>query len=205
MSFLSTASVTLRHLHRTVHAQYGRGVAGYSKFVYYSFLRTNIFIVFVHDCCDSFDKAGLSSRLKFIRNDFEELNSKRVRDDLPKEFYCDQTHHAQDFLLGLWEEKAAYIHWIFLDGTQTRFLNLGGGCAEICYMMTLPDFRGQRICSQAIAHTVQVLSSEGVRKVFCVVHDKNIASIKAVLRAGLREFARVRSIGPFNTRLEVTA
>lgn len=197
--------ITLTELRQTVHARYGGGVRGYAEFFYISLLRTNTFITFVADSRGDSVYLPDPNSLSFTRNDHKRLNEFRRSRNLPKEFHCDQTHDARDFILGFWEGEVAYIHWIFHQNARTRFLNLGNDCAEVGYMVTLPEFRGKKICSNALTHTVQALSSEGVRSIFCVVHDRNIASIKAVKRAGFRESGRSRTLGPFNKRHDVTA
>ncbi|WP_075109833.1 GNAT family N-acetyltransferase [Halofilum ochraceum] len=205
MNILNTIRLTLTDLRQTVHVRYGGGVRGYAEFFYISLLRTNTFIIFVTKSTGCSVYLPDPESLSFTRNDHKRLNEFRQSRDLPKEFYCDQTHDAHDFILGFWEGEVAYIHWIFHENAKTRFLKIGEDCAEIGYMVTLPEFRGNKICSHALTHTVQALCSEGVRSIFCVVHDKNIASIKAVKRAGFRESGKSRTLGPFNMRHDVTS
>lgn len=204
MNLLNTVRITITDLRQTVHARYGGGMRGYAECFYISLLRTNTFITFVHDCDGESVFLPDSDELEFVRNDRKRLDEFRQSRDLPKEFHCDQTHNDRDFILGLWQGEVAYIHWIFHENVRTRFLNLGDGCAEVGYMMTLPEFRDKKICSRALAHTVRTLSAEGIQRIFCVVHDKNIASIKVVERAGFREFGKARTIGPFNKKHDVT-
>ena len=205
MRSLTVAKITMLHLLQSIQAQYGSGISGFFKYIYFSFLRINTFIVFT--CNDS----GAAQSLKFApqlrseRNAYETLRYMRSTRALPREFYCDQLAGGEDCFLGLWEEQPAYIHWVFPAGSKSRFLGLGQGCAEVNYMLTLPEYRGKKICSQVLAYTLNELRSDGVQRVFCVVHDQNVASIKAVQRAGFHEHARIKSFGPFNTRLQVTA
>lgn len=205
MAFLKVAISTLSHLRKTVHARYGGGMRGYANFFYFSLLRINTFIIFIHGHDGELSCLPRSDQLEFVRNDHERLDELRRSRELPREFYCAQAHDACDFVLGSWEGEAAYIHWIFHQNGRTRFLNLGRGCAEIGSIVTLPEFRGRRICSHALAYTVQTLYAEGVQRIYCVVHDNNIASIKAVERVGFRQFRKARAIGPFNKRHDVVA
>ncbi|MBU3914714.1 GNAT family N-acetyltransferase [bacterium] len=204
MSFWGTAGTTLRHFRQSVRAQYGGGISGFVQFVYYSFLRINTFVIFVRNCRETRQPITIEGELHIKRQVLDELNILRQQSDLSREFYGDH-FGGKDFFLAYWDRKPAYIHWVFSAGTQSRFLRLEKKCAEIAYMLTLPEFRGRRICSQVVDHTVRLLSGEDVERVFCVIHEHNIASIKAVQRTGFHEFRKVRSIGPFNSRLKVTA
>jgi len=205
MSLLGTACTTLRHLQQSVRVQYGGGATGFLKFIYYSFLRINTFVIFVRNSCDTPPAITMAGAFEVKRQAFAELQLLRQQSALSREFYCDQIYGSKDFFLAYWHGQPAYIHWVFSAGQKSRFLRLGENCAEVTYMLTLPAFRGRRVCSQVVDHTVRLLCKEGVKRVFCVIHEQNVASIKAMQRAGFRKFRKVRSIGPFNLRLEVTA
>ncbi|GAB6059666.1 GNAT family N-acetyltransferase [Desulfonatronum parangueonense] len=204
MRFMGEAGAMMRHFRQSVQARYGRGLVGVYKFCYYSLLRINTFIVFT---CgpEETPKQVMPPQLRIVRGDLAQLAAVRRHYSLPQEFYCDLNHNVEDFFLGFWNDAPAYLHWIFQAGKSSRFLELGPGCAEVNYMLTLPDFRGRRLCSLVVSHTVRELGAEGVRRFFCVVHDANIASIKAVQRSGFRKDKRVRSFGPFNGRTKVCA
>jgi len=205
MRSVAVARITIRYLLQSIRAQYGSGILGFSKYIYYSFMRINTFVVFTCDGNCALHSLNFTPQLQIERKAYETLRYMKSTKALPREFYCDQLAGVEDCFLGLWEEQPAYIHWVFPEGAKSRFLGLGEGCAEVSYMLTLPEFRGKKICSQVLAYTLNELRSEGVQRVFCVVHDQNVASIKAVRRAGFQEHIRVKSIGPFNTRLDVTA
>lgn len=205
MRFLSVAKITIRHLLQSIQSQYGSGIQSFFNYIYCSFLRVNTFVVFVCDGRSAAPTLAFSPQLRSERKANEALQNLRSNIALPREFYCDQIAGVDDFFLGLWEEQPAYIHWVFPEGAKSRFLALGQGCAEVSYMLTLPKYRGKKICSQVLEYTLSELRSDGVQRIFCVVHDQNVASIKAVQRAGFQEFTQIKSFGPFNTRLHVTA
>ncbi len=190
---------------QTVHSQYGSDISSFIKFFYYSLFRINSFIVFTYDCQQVPEASPIDGKLKIIRKDFSELENLRNDYSLPREFYCDLSHSLNDFFLAFWDNKPAYIHWVFSSNEKSRFLNLGDSCSEISYILTLPAFRNMKICSHLLEYTINILAYEGTRKIFCVVHDKNLASIKAVQRAGFMNFKKVKSIGPVNIRYKVTA
>lgn len=205
MRSLGIAIITMLHLLQSIQSQYGSGISGFFKYIYYSFLRINTFIVFTCNGCGAALPLTFAPQLRSERKAYETLRYLRSSKALPREFYCDQLAGVEDFFLGLWEEQPAYIHWVFPAGAKSRFLCLGQGCAEVNYMLTLPEYRNKKLCSQVLAYTLKELRNDGVQRIFCVVHDQNVASIKAVQRAGFQEHTRVKSIGPFNTRLHVTA
>ena len=194
----------IRKLKKGTELRYGKGYIGVLKFIYYSLFSMNTFIVYFYDCPKKPWPTDFLSKLKIERRVYENLHKIRSRLLLSKEFYVDQTYDAKDFFLSYWEGNPAYIHWIFYAGAQTRFLDIGDKCSEISYMLTLPEYRGKGICSQTLDYTVGTLFDEGVRRVFCVVHEKNVASIKAVEKSAFQVFGRMKSIGPLNLRKKVT-
>lgn len=204
MRFLGIAGITIRHLLQSIQSQYGSGISSFFKYIYCSFLRVNTFVVFTCNGSNAVPPLTVFPQLRCERKAHEFLHNLRSSRALPREFYCDELAGVDDFFLGLWEEQPAYIHWVFPSGAKSRFLGLGEGCAEVGYMLTLPEYRGKKICSQVLKYTLNELRSDGLQRIFCVVHDQNVASIKAVQRAGFHEFTRIKSVGPFNTRLHVT-
>jgi hypothetical protein len=203
MSSIKAARITLRYLLQSIRAQYGSGISGFFKFIYYSFLRLNSFIVFACNDRGAAHLMKLAPQLRVERKVDEYLHSLRRKNSLPREFYCDEAFGVNDFFLGIWEADLAYIHWVFHAGSKSRFLEIGENCAEINYMLTLPAFRRKNICSMVIKHTVNELFKDGIQTIFCVIHSENIASIKAIKNSGFREIKRVLSIGPFNIRMNV--
>ncbi|SDB58073.1 Acetyltransferase (GNAT) domain-containing protein [Desulfonatronum thiosulfatophilum] len=204
MRFMGAAGVALRHFRQSAYTRYGAGFPGICKFLYYSLFRVNTFIVFSCGRGET-SKPDMPVELRIVRGDHHQLGLVRGRYALPGEFYCDLSHNVHDYFMGLWNEFPAYVHWIFPPGKASRFLELGPGCAEVNYMLTLPDYRGRHLCSLILACTIHELMAENVQRIYCVVHDANIASIKAVQRSGFQEMQRVRSIGPFNFRIKVDA
>jgi hypothetical protein len=201
MSFFTNARITLTHLRESINSQYGTGKSSFIKFFYFSMFRINKFIVFYQDC--QHINNNKNDELNIARQNYDTLNNFRKSQQLPREFYCDQSYGITDFFLGFWNGKLAYIQWVFHSGTKSRFLRIGDGCAEINYMLTLPEFRKNKICSQVLERSIQTLANDGIKKVFCVIHSKNLASIKSVQRAGMTEYKRLKAIGPFNSRIKV--
>lgn len=203
MKSLSDQFGILRKMKQGTELRYGKGYIGVLKFIYYSLFSVNTFIIFFYDCRRKPGPIAFSSKLKIERQAYQNLDKFRNRYRLSKEFYVDQIYEAKDFFLSYWEGKPAYIHWIFHAGSQSRFLFVGDNCAEITYMLTLPEYRGKGICSQSLDYTLETLLNEGVKRVFCVVHEKNLASIKAVEKSAFQVFGRLKSIGPVNLRKRV--
>jgi len=52
----------------------------------------------------------------------------------------------------------------------------------------------------AFNFSIQELKKQGIKNVFAVIHDENVASIKSFVRAGFVEFGNTVSIGPFNRK-----
>lgn len=205
MKHLANAKIPFAHLSETIRSHYGSGASGLVKFLYFSLLRVNTFVVFCQNCQHGVATKNNQDPLTVERKALKVLEHVRKSKELPKEFYCDKTHGTSDFFLGIWDGVPAYIHWVFHSGSKSRFLEIGKGCCEINYMLTLPDFRKKKICTKVIQYTTRLLAKDGIKMVYCVVHSQNVASIKAVQRAGMVEFKRIKSLGPFNFRIKVKA
>lgn len=194
---------SIHHFGQSVKAQYGTLFPGVLPFIFYSFLRRNRFVVFIHDTDCQYQQNMPICDLAIHTPDREELDHIRFHRTLPREFHCDQTFGVSRCYLATIDGQAAYIHWIFRSEHPSRFLHMQSQDAEVNYMLALPAYSGLGICSQVLSRTVADLKAEGIQRVFCVVHDRNIASIKAVNRAGFRHYREVTSIGPFNSKLKV--
>lgn len=190
----------IKCLRTTVHGEYGKGLRAWSNFIYYSLFRINTFCIYgtsleTHQEINQ-DLPGVT----FLTPTFDELNTLRIGKNLPREFFCDQFHKVSQCYIAQVEGEVAYIHWIYRSGDFSRFLKLGTDSAEINYVITLPQFRGRGISSAAFNFSMQELKKQGIKNVFAVIHDENVASIKSFVRAGFVEFGNTVSIGPFNRK-----
>ena len=186
------------HLRVSIKSQYGSSFAGYFKFIYYSCLRVNRFILYSIDIVDFSHARYLGNEYRFAEMTSHELDSYRQGYDFPKEFFADEIGSYDICHVVFKGRELAYIHWVSRPGKTTRFLRLNPGVVEIGYIATLPAFRKQGICSWALSEAFSSLRNQGVKKVVAVVHDGNTASRKAMVRVGMKEESVLRSIGPFN-------
>ena len=193
----------LGYLRTSVHSVYGKGVRPWLNFIYYGLFRINRFRIFrvnLEDRTDSeFDVPGV----EFFNFQPKELDPLRSVKDLPREFFCDQFHKVSGCCMATFDGEIAYIHWVYLQGDFSRFLKIGRDSAEINYVITLPEYRGHGISSAAFKYSMQTLKQQGIRNLFAVVHDENIASIKSFTRAGFTEVGNTFSFGQFNRKVSV--
>jgi len=193
----------VKSLRSSVQNEYGNGLRAWFNFIYYSQFRINTFCIF-HALLDqnkeeSIDLPGII----FSTPTFKELDRLRIGKNLPREFYCDQFHRVSQCCIALVEGELAYIHWVYRRGDFSRFLNLGEDSAEINYVITLSQFRGSGISTAAFKYSMQHLKREGIKNLFAVIHNENIASLKSFNRAGFVEFGKTVSVGPFNRKRAV--
>jgi len=194
---------TLRNLKKTAYHHYGNNVLSILRFLYYSALKINTFVLLGTELDIELPPYHLDSEFRVIKPTLEELNKFRDGKDLPREFYYDQIHGVKRCYLAFHGDEIAYIHWLYFKGDYNRFLILSDGVAEFNYNTTLPKFRGRGLMASMMAYILRDLQKEGYKKAVGLMHDKNIPAIKSAKRAGLRELRRVKTIGPFNRRIKV--
>jgi len=194
---------TFQNFKKIAYHHYGDHPASLIKFIYYTFLRINTFIVFEYDLTAPLPQAQLDVKFKVIQPTMEELDHLRSGKDLPREFYYDQLHRANRCHIALYENEMAYIHWLYSEGDYSRFLKLRQGVAEINYVTTLPKFRGKKLSSQMLVYTARFLQGLGYKKAVIVVHENTIALIKNLKNTGFREVRRMKAIGPLNRKVHV--
>jgi ribosomal protein S18 acetylase RimI-like enzyme len=131
------------------------------------------------------------------------LENIRAGKVLPREFYYDEVSSASVCHVLQVQDEIAYIHWITMPGESSRFFNLRDRSAEISCNTTLPGFRKKGIASLMTLHAAHELRRMGMDNFYAAPHSENIASIKALKRAGFREIGRLTAIGPFNRRFKV--
>lgn len=202
VSFFRRVRLSLEHLSESVRSNYGEGRLRYLKFLYFSVLRLNTFNVYEFRLDIKPESMPLRGDLQFMELSPENLDMYRDK-GFSQEFYIDAVGELSTCHLVLCNNQPAYIHWIHKPGSTSRFLNLGDRSAEINYIHTRPDFRRKGICQWALGMGLQLLSSQGIEKAFTVVHTDNVASCGAMESAGFNRIARIRSIGPFNTRMTI--
>lgn len=190
------------YLKTSVRSIYGEGAKAWLTFIHYALFRLNRFrILMVNLEVLPVLKADLPG-VSFFYPRVDELE--RLRDsDLPREFFCDRFHKVSTCCIARLNGVPAYIHWVYFQGDFSRFLNLGEDCAEINYVLTLPQFRGHGISAAAFCHSLQSLKEQGIKKVFAVVHEENIASLKSFTKAGFTDVGSTFSFGLFNRKVSV--
>lgn len=192
----------LRHLRETVRTTYGGGITAWGNYLYYGLFRINRFKILKADLSGPLT-AEATPRLSFSHPALPELDEARSRRELPREFFCDRFHKVGGCCIGRFDGELAYIHWLYYRGDYSRFLNIGPESAEINYVLTLPEFRGHGISTKAMLYSLARLRKEGIKSVFAVVHEENVASIKSFIRAGFTECGDLVSFGQFNRKVPV--
>ena len=203
ISNLKKFRVTLNNFKKTAYHHYGDSPLSYFKFIYYSGLRINTFIVYENDLARELPPHDLDSEFEVIKPSLEELRNIRIGKNLPREFYYDQLLNASTCYLAFCEGELAYIHWLFFKGDHSRFLILSDGVAELNYNTTLPGFKGRRLSAKMMAYISKDLQNSGYSKVMGIIHERNIASIKCILLAGFRETGRIKALGPLHRKMKI--
>ena len=195
--------LTIKDFRKTAYHHYGNSPLSYFKFVYYSGLRINTFIVFENDLARELPPHNLDPEFEVIRPSLEELRSIRIGKNLPREFYYDELLNAKTCYLAFCNGELAYIHWLFFSGDYSRFLILRDGVAELNYNTTLPDFRGRRLSAKMMAYISKDLQDSGYEKVMGVIHEFNPPSIKCIKQAGFIEIRRIKALGLIHKKLTI--
>jgi GNAT superfamily N-acetyltransferase len=194
------------NLGNTVRGEYGGGIKGYANFFYYSLFRFNTFGIYRLDLA-TFAEPTRERAAETVL--FQELDGPSLelltagRSDLPREFYCHKMHRVSACCAGTVEGRLAYIHWIYRQGDFSRFLRLTSRTAEINHVFTLPEYRGRGLSTRGFLATAQDMKKKGVTSLVAVIHDENVASIKAFERAGFVKTGEIRAFGQFNGKREV--
>lgn len=195
--------MTIKEFKNTAYHHYGKTPFSLIKFIYYSGFRINTFIVYENDLTKKLSEHNLDANFKIVKPTIKELELIREGIILPREFYYDKIYNAKTCYLAFRGDKVAYIHWVLSKGDYSRFLNISTGVAELNYNTTLPEFRGYSLAAKVMAYISLDLQSSGCRKLMGVVHEFNYPQNKCMLKAGFREVARIKAIGPFNKKMQV--
>ena len=202
---LAKLIITVRNFKKTAYYYYGDRFSSYFRLIYYGLLRVNTFLVYENDLSMDLPDLDLDSDFKVIRLSSKELERIREGKDLPREFYYDRIYNAKTCYVVFCGEELAYIHWVFFKDDYSRFLVLTDGVAELNYNTTLPKFRGNELMAKMMTYISRDLKESGYGKVMGVVHEFNPPAIKSMKKAGFREIARIKALGPFHRKVEVWA
>lgn len=203
MSINKKLLFTAKNLKKTVYHHYGKSPFSFIRFIYYSLLRINTFIVFESDLRRVISKAEVDSEFRFIVPTMEELASLRQGKELPREFFCDEIYDAKTCCIALHGEDLAHIHWVYSKNDYSRFLVLSEGVCEINHVATLPKFRGRKLSLRMLSYSFKVLHASGYKRIVVVVHQNNVAFIKIIRRLEFVEKVRIKTLGPFNRKIFV--
>ena len=187
----------------TVESFYGKGWFAYVKYLYYGLMRVNTFVVFELPLDREFVEVPIGDDVTMLKPTTEELDRIREGRNLPKAFYIDKTEGIKCCYLLVKNGEPVYIHWISYHGDKSRFVRLGKKTTRITYIFTLPEHRGEGYYYKMIPVTANELRKQGIEKLVTVIHDGNISAIKSVTKAGFREYARIKALGPINRTLDV--
>lgn len=191
------------YLGDTIRSTYGTGYGAWGRYFYYALFRKNRFRILTASLEGDLPNVPEPPGISLTALTPAELDPLRSGSSLPREFYCDRFHRVSHCCLGTSGEEPAYIHWIYRTGDYSRFLKIGEDAAEINYMVTLPRFRGNGIAAAAIRHSMDSLRRQGVKNLFAVIHEENIASLKSFARVGFIDAGSTCSFGQFNRRVSV--
>ena len=172
------------------------------KFLYYSLLSLNTFVVYGADLRDDLPAYTLDEDFYVLKPTQEQLDDLRQSFDLPREFYYDRIHHVKKCYVVMCRGEVAYIHWVYSMGDPSRFLRLREGVAELNYITTMPGYRGRGLMWKMMANISKDLRDEGYEKVIGVIHEKNLPARRNAEKAGWSEMARIKTLGPFNKKFK---
>jgi hypothetical protein len=173
--------------------------------LYSNYFHILTFILYKRDLDDGFLGIMLDGDYKCIMGNLDLLvKVRKARNDLPREFYIDQTHGGKLFYLVYFRDALAYIHWIFRKGEYSRFFDIQDETTvEFNYNTTLPKFRGSRLQAKTMNYICEDLKKKGYKRVLGAVAVTNVLSIKGMNRTGLKEFKRVKSYFSFVKKTKV--
>lgn len=195
--------LTIKDFKKTAYHHYGNSPLSIFKFLYYSGIRINTFIVFENDLTQELPDHNLEPYYTVVKPKKEELNKIREGKNLPREFYYDEIYNAKTCYLTFKGNELAHIYWVFFKGDCSRFLILSEGMAEVNYNTTLPKFRGNRLMAKMMAYISKDLKEAGYRKVMGVIHEFNYPAIKSAENAGFKKIAKIRALGPIHRKLKI--
>jgi lipid II:glycine glycyltransferase (peptidoglycan interpeptide bridge formation enzyme)/GNAT superfamily N-acetyltransferase len=107
---------------------------------------------------------------------------------LPSEFMLDRTRGEKECCVAVKDGGLAGVLWLFDEGGQSPFLELGPNDVELGALFVQPDARGHGIATALIAEAARAATRT---RLWASIDDRNLASKRAFEKAG---FARVATL-----------
>ncbi len=198
----------LKALQSSVRSSYGDNWSAYFKFLYYSVLKPAKFVVLCADASSlnvpADTRIALNKKGFRVSSEASQLHEVRKNGSLPTEFFADAKSPSAEFYLALSDaDKPAYIHWVFDSNCCSTFLHLRPTQVEINYVVTLPSYRGNRLCRFLVACTLADYIHKGAKQFLAVVHADNIASLRAFEQSGFQIVATTWRILRYTKKVSV--
>lgn len=183
-----------------------KGLKSTVERVYRNYFHIISFVLYKKELTGTCTGIALDPVFNCLQGNIDLLQRERSeRDDLPREFYIDETHGATTiFYLVYFKDELAGIYWVFRKGEYSRFFSIQDeSTVELNYIFTLPAFRGNRLQAKAINFICKDLKEKGYGKVVVAVSSTNILSIKGLNRSCCEEFKTVKSYFSFVSKIAV--
>jgi RimJ/RimL family protein N-acetyltransferase len=92
-------------------------------------------------------------------------------------------------------DQLVHVSWLIPEEHDRQYpvrnVKLKPGEAEITHAVTLPGFRGKGFFPHAIRALAAIASDEGIHRIFAITAADNVASQRAIEKAGLRRVGRI--------------
>jgi ribosomal protein S18 acetylase RimI-like enzyme len=112
-----------------------------------------------------------------IGSDLAVLHSARSCDPgLPGDFYRDAANRSKQCFYARIDNQLAGIVWIYDTDYPSRVIRLAPGEVEIAFVFVMPEFRGRGIAKDLIRAACLHLLDRGVRIIYAVIEEHNLAS-----------------------------
>jgi len=178
--YLKKLLSTTSNFKKTAYHHYGHSPLSLLKFMYYSGIRINTFIVYENDLTKELCEHNLETDFRVVKPTMEELKKIRSGMDLSREFYYDRIYNAKTCYLAFKDDKVAYIHWVFFKGDYSRFLILRDGIAELNYNTTMPEFRGIWLSAKMMAYISKIKPKSKTRGARVILRKLKISGLNTL-------------------------
>jgi hypothetical protein len=167
--------------------------------IYFSYLKVNRFLLYKKDLSEGIPKIENPNKVIIEKTSIQDLEHIRVSGrKLPMEFYCDVIEGANTCFIAFVHGAPAHIMWVYFGGDKSRFFKLGEKEAELCYAITLPEYKGLGIYPIMATSICNWLVENKYQKVFGSIHEENVAAIKSIERSGFKKIGEVKYYGIFS-------
>lgn len=122
------------------------------------------------------------------RDDLAAYRQQRSTGHLPREFFADLTHGADQAWLAHLDGEVAGIQWAFAPGAAA-LMRLEPTEREFRLSFVLPRFRRQGVNLAMKVGVIHALRASGVRRIYSHVLADNVASLRSLERLGWRPVA----------------